>query len=75
MKITNAKLDSKSKLTPHSENFEDYHDQETDDEVIVLEPRELTASFRISAKTLAMMDASVNNMKAGKVSAEEIANL
>ena len=64
-----AKLDSKHRLTIRSTNFEYYHVQEMDDGVIVLEPRELTAPFQISANTLAMMDASVNNLKAGKVSA------
>ena len=64
-----AKLDSKHRLTLRSANFEYYHVHEMDDGVIVLEPRELTAPFRISANTLAMMDESVYNLKAGKVSA------
>jgi pyridoxal biosynthesis lyase PdxS len=35
---------------------------------IVLEPRELTAPFEVSANTLSMMDQSVQNFRAGKVS-------
>lgn len=64
-----AKLDSKKRLTLRNTNFEYYHVQELDNGTIVLEPRELTAPFQVSANTLSMMDAAVNNMKAGKVSA------
>jgi pyridoxal biosynthesis lyase PdxS len=35
---------------------------------IVLEPRELTVPFEVSANTLSMMDQSVQNFRAGKVS-------
>jgi len=35
---------------------------------IVLEPRELTAPFEVSANTLSMMDQSVQNFRADKVS-------
>ena len=64
-----AKLDSKRRLTLRSASFEYYHVQEMDNGTIVLEPRELTVPFQVSANTLAMMDASVRNMKAGNVSA------
>ena len=64
-----AKLDSKRRLTLRNASFEYYHVQEMDNGTIVLEPRELTVPSQISANTLAMMDASVRNMKAGKVSA------
>ena len=64
-----AKLDSKRRLTLRSTSFEYYHVQEMDHGTIVLEPRELTVPFQVSANTLAMMDASVRNMKAGNVSA------
>lgn len=63
-----AKLDSKKRLTLRSTNFDYYHVQEMDNGVIVLEPRELTAPVQISAKTLSMMDQSVQNLRAGKVS-------
>lgn len=64
-----AKLDSKRRLTLRNTSFEYYHVQEMDNGTIVLEPRELTVPFQVSANTLAMMDASVRNMKAGNVSA------
>ena len=64
-----AKLDSKRRLTLRSASFEYYHVQEMDNGTIVLEPRELTVPFQVSANTLAMMDASVRKMKAGNVSA------
>ena len=68
IKEYDAKLDSKRRLTLRNASFEYYHVQEMDNGTIVLEPRELTVPFQISANTLAMMDASVRNMKAGNVS-------
>lgn len=53
-----------------SPHFEYYHVSEYADGKIVLEPRELTAPFQVSANTLDMMDSAVRNMKAGKVSDE-----
>ena len=41
---------------------------EMDDGTIILEPRELTVPLQVSANTLAMMDASVQNMISGKIS-------
>ncbi len=64
-----AKLDSKRRLTLRSTYFEYYHVREMEDGTILLEPRELTAPFQVSANTLSMMDAAMKNMKAGKVSA------
>ena len=64
-----AKLDSKRRLTLQSRGFEYYHVREMADGTIVLEPQERTVPFQISANTLAMMDASVQNMKDGTVSA------
>lgn len=63
-----AKLDTKHRLTLRSVLFEYYHVSEYEDGRILLEPRELTAPFTVSANTLAMMDTAVQNMKAGKVS-------
>lgn len=63
-----AKLDTKKRITLRSGHFEYYHVSEYDDGRIVLEPRELSVPFQVSANTLAMMDASMRNMKAGKVS-------
>ena len=64
-----AKLDSKRRLTLRSTYFEYYHVREMEDSTILLEPRELTVPFQVSANTLSMMDAAMKNMKAGKVSA------
>jgi hypothetical protein len=64
-----AKLDSKRRLTIRNTNFDYYHVQEMDDGTIILEPRELTVPFQISARTLSMMDQAVENIKSGKSSA------
>ena len=63
-----AKIDSKKRVTLRNTLFEYYHVQEMDNGVIVLEPRELTAPFQVSANTLHMMDESVQNLKKGAVS-------
>ena len=63
-----AKLDAKKRVTLRSVIFEYYHVTEYNDGRIVMEPRELTAPFQISSNSLSMMDSSVQNMKAGKVS-------
>ena len=63
-----AKLDTKRRLTLRNANFDYYHVQEMDNGTIMLEPRELTVPFQISANTLSMMDKAVENLKSGKVS-------
>ena len=63
-----AKLDAKKRITLRSVLFEYYHVSEYDDGRILLEPRELSAPFQVSANTLAMMDKSIQNLKTGKVS-------
>ncbi len=63
-----AKLDIKKRITLRSVPFEYYHVSEFEDGRILLEPRELTVPFSVSANTLDMMDTAVKNMKAGKVS-------
>ena len=63
-----AKLDAKKRITLRSVLFEYYHVSEYDDGRIILEPRELAVPFQVSANTLAMMDGSIQNLKAGKVS-------
>ena len=63
-----AKLDTKKRITLRSVIFEYYHVSEYEDGRIVLEPRVLTPPFQVSTNTLAMMDASVKNMKEGNVS-------
>ena len=68
LKEYDAKLDSKKRLTLRTNSFDYYHVMEMDDGVIILQPRELTAPFRVSANTLEMMDQSIENIKSGKVS-------
>ena len=63
-----AKVDSKKRVTLRNTKFEYFHVQEMDNGVIVLEPRELTVPFQVSANTLHMMDESVQNLKEGAVS-------
>lgn len=63
-----AKIDSKKRVTLRNTVFEYFHVQEMDNGVIVLEPRELTAPFQVSANTLSTMDESVKNLKKGAVS-------
>ena len=63
-----AKIDSKKRITLRNALFEYFHVEEYDDGRILLEPRELTAPFQVSAQTLSMMDSAVENMKVGKVS-------
>ena len=69
IKEYDAKLDSKKRITLRNNNFDYYHVQEMSDGTIILFPRELTAPFQVSARTLAMMDKSMENLRAGKVSA------
>lgn len=63
-----TRLDSKKRVTLRNALFEYYHVLEMENGTIIMEPRELTVSFQVSANTLAMMDESVRNIKAGKVS-------
>lgn len=63
-----ARLDAKRRITLRNVLFEFYHVLEYDDGRIVLEPRELTVPFQVSANTLSMMDTAVQNLKAGQVS-------
>ena len=68
VKEYDARLDEKRRITLRSVPFEYYHVSEMEDGTIILEPRELTAPFQVSAKTLHMMDESIRNLKSGKVS-------
>ena len=62
-----SKLDSKRRITLRAASYEYYHVEEYPDGRIVLEPRELTKPFEVSQNTLAMMDESMENYKAGNV--------
>lgn len=63
-----ARLDAKKRLTLRGVDFDYYHVSVLPDHRIILEPRILTSPFELSAKTLNMMDQSVQNMQVGKVS-------
>lgn len=63
-----TRLDSKKRVTLRNVLFEYYHVLEMENGTIIMEPRELTVPFQVSANTLAMMDESVRNIKAEKVS-------
>ncbi len=68
VKEYDARMDIKKRVTLRGGRFGHYHVKEYDDGRIMLEPRELVAPFEISKRTLAMMDASMENFKKGKVS-------
>ena len=62
------KKDSKNRVTLRESAFDYYHAILFDDGRILLEPRELIAPFQVSENSLHMMDQSMENYKAGKVS-------
>ena len=68
LRAYDTKIDSKKRITLRNAMFEYFHVEEYDDGRILLEPRELTVPFQVSARSLSMMDSSVANLKAGKVS-------
>lgn len=68
VKEYDARMDIKKRVTLRGGRFEHYHVMEYDDGRIMLEPRELVAPFELSKRTLAMMDASMANLKKGKAS-------
>ncbi len=68
VKEYDAHLDVKRRITLRNALFEYYHVSEMEDGRIILEPRELTVPFEVSANTLRMMDESIRNMRSGKVS-------
>ncbi|MBQ7618838.1 MAG: hypothetical protein IJS51_01765 [Treponema sp.] len=69
IKSYDAKLDIKKRITLRNVRYEYYHVEEFDDGRIVLEPRELTKPFQVSANTLKVMDSSIKNLKKGRASA------
>ena len=62
-------LDAKKRLTLRGAKYDYYEVQEYDNGIILLEPRELVRPEEISKRTLQMMDESIRNLNAGKVSA------
>ena len=68
VKSYDAKLDSKKRLTLRNVYYDYYHVEEFGDGRILLEPRELTKPFQVSANTLKMMDSSMENFNKGLAS-------
>ena len=68
VKEYDAHLDAKKRLTLREASFDYYHVSVLADGRMILEPRVLTAPFRVSSNTLRMMDQAVDNMKAGMIS-------
>lgn len=64
-----AHIDTKKRITLRGARYDYYNVREYENGCILLEPRELVRPESISAATLRTMDASVQNFKAGKVSA------
>ena len=62
-------LDAKKRLTLRGAKYDYYEVQEYDNGIILLEPRELVRPEEISKRMLQMMDESIRNLNAGKVSA------
>jgi hypothetical protein len=64
-----AHIDTKKRITLRGARYDYYNVREYENGCILLEPRELVRPESISAATLRTMDASIQNFKAGKVSA------
>ena len=60
-----AKIDSKNRLTLREAAYEYYHVEHYSDGSITLQPRQLVEPFRVSEKTLNMMDQSMKNLANG----------
>lgn len=68
LKEYDARIDTKKRVTLRGARYTNYHVQEYADGRIVLEPRELVAPVELSKRSLTAMDASMKNLKQGKVS-------
>lgn len=63
-----TRIDSRRRVTLRGSVFNYYHVSEMDDGRIILDPRELSTPFSVSANTLRMMDSAMNNLNDGAVS-------
>lgn len=68
MKDYVAHLDNKKRITLRGATYHYYNVKEYGNGCIILEPRELSVSKSISARTLSDMDRAVSNFKRGDVS-------
>lgn len=68
VKEYDAKVDSKKRVTLRGASYDFYHVSVLGNGRIILDPRELMPPFKVSANTLEMMDAAVENLRKGVVS-------
>ncbi len=68
IKEYDARVDVKKRVTLRGAKYSNYRVFEYPNGQIVLEPRELVAPFEVSANTLSVMDAAIENIKKDKVS-------
>lgn len=68
VKVYDAHLDSKNRITLRGAAFQNYNVQVLKNGCIILEPRVLVAPDTISARTLKDMDKAVSNFKLGNAS-------
>jgi hypothetical protein len=68
LKEYDARIDTTKCVTLRGARYANYHVMEYADGRIVLEPRELVAPLEFSKRSLATMDASMENLKSGKAS-------
>ena len=68
MKEYDAKLDNKKRLTIRGAKYDHYKVRELSDGKIELSPQVLIEADHLSENTLKMIEKSVANLKAGKVS-------
>ena len=68
LKDYTAHIDAKKRITLRGARYDYYNVREYENGCIILEPRELKRPDSISVATLRMMDESIMNLDAGKVS-------
>lgn len=68
LKDYTAHIDAKKRITLRGARYDYYNVREYENGCIILEPRELKRPDSISVATLRMMDESIKNLNAGKVS-------
>ncbi|MCI7540164.1 MAG: hypothetical protein MSA50_06175 [Veillonellaceae bacterium] len=68
LKDYTAHIDAKKRITLRGARYDYYNVREYENGCILLEPRELKRPDSISVATLRMMDESIMNLDAGKVS-------
>ena len=68
LKDYTAHIDAKKRITLRGARYDYYNVREYENGCIILEPRELKRPDSISVATLRMMDESIKNLDAGRVS-------